>query len=139
MTRWRLHLLVQTFTFAVFPLLWWGLDAAVGRWLPADLSLGFLYLCAVPSTISSSVAMTAVARGNVAGAIFNASLSSLLGVVLTPLLVGLLASTTGQALSWTEAVLELAALLVLPLVLGQAGAAGARRVVRPVQAVHEHL
>jgi len=118
-TRWRLHLLVQGFTFGVFPLLWWVLNALVGRWLPADLSLGFLYLCAVPSTISSSVAMTGIARGNVAGAIFNASLSSLLGVVLTPLLVGLLARTTGQALSWTDAILKLAGLLVLPLVLGQ--------------------
>jgi len=118
-TRWRLHLLVQTFTFAVFPLLWLVLDTVAGRWLPDDLSLGFLYLCAVPSTISSSVAMTGVARGNVAGAIFNASLSSLLGVVLTPLLVGLLARTTGQALSWTDAVLKLAVLLVLPLALGQ--------------------
>jgi sodium/bile acid cotransporter 7 len=118
-TRWRLHLLVQGFTFGVFPLLWWVLNALVGRWIPADLSLGFLYLCAVPSTISSSVAMTGMARGNVAGAIFNASLSSLLGVVLTPLLVGLLARTTGEALSWTDAILKLAGLLVLPLVLGQ--------------------
>jgi sodium/bile acid cotransporter 7 len=118
-TRWRLHLLVQGFTFGVFPLLWWVMNALVGRWIPADLSLGFLYLCAVPSTISSSVAMTGMARGNVAGAVFNASLSSLLGVVLTPLLVGLLARTTGQTLSWTDAVLKLAGLLVLPLVLGQ--------------------
>lgn len=118
-TRWRLHLLVQGFTFGVFPLLWGALNALTGRWIPAELSLGFLYLCAVPSTISSSVAMTGIARGNVAGAIFNASLSSLLGVVLTPLLVGLLARTTGQALSWTDAVLKLAGLLVLPLVAGQ--------------------
>lgn len=118
-TRWRLHLLVQGFTFGVFPLLWWVLNALVGRWIPADLSLGFLYLCAVPSTISSSVAMTGIARGNVAGAIFNASLSSMLGVVLTPLLVAVLARTTGQALSWTDAILKLAGLLVLPLVLGQ--------------------
>jgi sodium/bile acid cotransporter 7 len=119
LTRWRLHVLVQAFTFGVFPLLWWVLNALVGQWIPADLSLGFLYLCAVPSTISSSVAMTGIARGNVAGAIFNASLSSLLGVVLTPLLVGLLARTTGQALSWTDAILKLAGLLVLPLVMGQ--------------------
>ncbi len=119
LTRWRLHLLVQSFTFGVFPLLWLLLNATVGRWLPADLSLGFLYLCAVPSTISSSVAMTAAARGNVAGAIFNASLSSLLGIVLTPLLVGLLARTTGQSLPFADAVLKLAGLLLLPLVLGQ--------------------
>lgn len=118
-TRWRLHLLVQSFTFGVFPLLWLLLNALAGRWIPADLSLGFIYLCAVPSTISSSVAMTGVARGNVAGAIFNASLSSLLGVVLTPLLVSVLSRTTGQSLSLADAVLKLAGLLLLPLVLGQ--------------------
>lgn len=118
-TRWRLHLVVQSFTFGVFPLLWLLLDALFGRWLPSGLSLGFLYLCAVPSTISSSVAMTAVARGNVAGAIFNASLSSLLGIVLTPLLVGLLGRTTGQSLPFADTVLRLTGLLLLPLVLGQ--------------------
>lgn len=62
---WRVHVVVQTFTFVVFPLLWWLGDVTVGRWLPSDLSLGLLYLCAVPSTISSSVAMTGAARGNV--------------------------------------------------------------------------
>lgn len=118
-TRWRLHLLVQAFTFGVFPLLWWALDMAAGRWVPPDMSLGFLYLCAVPSTISSSVAMTGLARGNVAGAIFNASLSSLLGVVLTPLLVSTLAATAGHSLPLADAILKLAGLLVLPLVLGQ--------------------
>ncbi|AEI67341.1 bile acid:sodium symporter family protein [Corallococcus macrosporus] len=116
---WRVHVVVQTFTFVVFPLLWWLGDAAVGRWLPSDVSLGLLYLCAVPSTISSSVAMTGAARGNVPAAIFNASLSSLLGIVLTPLIIGLFASATGQSLSMGEAVLKLATLLLLPLALGQ--------------------
>ncbi|MFP2924652.1 bile acid:sodium symporter family protein [Pyxidicoccus sp. 3LG] len=117
--QWRLHLVVQSFTFGVFPLLWLLLDLLVGRWLPADLSLGFLYLCAVPSTISSSVAMTGLARGNVPAAIFNASLSSLLGVVLTPLIVSLLAKTTGQSVPLGEAVTKLAGMLLLPLVIGQ--------------------
>ncbi|HZI15621.1 MAG TPA: bile acid:sodium symporter family protein [Myxococcus sp.] len=122
--RWRLHLLVQWFTFGVFPLLWAVLNLLVGRWLPPDLLLGFLYLCAVPSTVSSSVAMTAAARGNVAAAIFNASLSSLLGIVLTPLLVSLLATTTGQSIPLGDAILKLSTLLLLPLVIGQ--------VLRPV-------
>ncbi|WP_426752242.1 bile acid:sodium symporter family protein [Myxococcus sp. Y35] len=117
--QWRVHLVVQAFTFGVFPLLWWLSDALLGRWLPEDVSLGLLYLCAVPSTISSSVAMTGVARGNVPVAIFNASLSSLLGIVLTPLLIGLFASVTGQSLSMRDAVLKLATLLLLPLALGQ--------------------
>lgn len=117
--RWRLHVFVQAFTFVVFPLLWLGADAAIGRWVPADLWLGFLFLCAVPSTISSSVAMTAIGRGNVAGAIFNASLSGLLGIVLTPLLVNALAGAAGGNVPIGDAVLGLARLLLLPLVLGQ--------------------
>ncbi|MBZ4417367.1 bile acid:sodium symporter family protein [Myxococcus sp. RHSTA-1-4] len=117
--KWRLHVVVQAFTFGVFPLLWLLLDGVVGRWLPSELSLGFLYLCAVPSTISSSVAMTGLARGNVAAAIFNASLSSLIGVVLTPLIVSLLATTAGQSLSLGDAITKLAGLLLLPLVMGQ--------------------
>jgi len=117
--QWRIHLVVQVFTFGVFPLLWWLGDTLLGRWLPPELSMGLLYLCAVPSTVSSSVAMTGMARGNVPAAIFNASLSSLLGIVLTPLIVGLFAHVTGQALSMGEAVLKLSTLLLLPLVLGQ--------------------
>ncbi|HJW04638.1 MAG TPA: bile acid:sodium symporter family protein [Azospira sp.] len=117
--RWRVHVLVQLFTFAVFPLLWLGLDALVGRWLPAGLGLGFCYLCALPSTISSSVAMTGLARGNVPAAIFNATLSSLLGIVLTPALIALFVSVGGQWLSFGAAVLSIAKLLLLPLVLGQ--------------------
>jgi len=118
--QWRLHLLVQSFTFLVFPLLWVVLNLLFGAIVPQDLSLGFLFLCAVPSTISSSVAMTGVARGNVAGAIFNASLSSLLGIVLTPVIIGLLAHTTGESLSLGDAILKLSVLLLLPIALGQA-------------------
>lgn len=117
--QWRVHLVVQAFTFGVFPLLWWLSDVSLGRWLPSDLSLGFLYLCAVPSTISSSVAMTGLARGNVPAAIFNASLSSLLGIVLTPVIISVFAHATGQSLSMGEAVVKLATLLLLPLALGQ--------------------
>ena len=118
-TRWKLHVTVQVFTFCVFPLLFLAFRACVRGWMPTDLVLGFLYLAALPSTISSSVAMTGIARGNVAGAIFNATLSSLLGVFLTPFLVSLAAGDAGGQLSLAEAMLKIAGLLVLPLVLGQ--------------------
>lgn len=116
---WRIHLVIQGLTFAVFPLLWLLFDALFGRWLPPDLNLGFAYLCALPSTISSSVAMTALGRGNVPVAIFNATLSSLLGIVLTPLLVSALAATQAQGLSLLDTMLNIAKLLLLPIVLGQ--------------------
>ena len=98
-SRWKLHLVVQISTFALFPLWWLLLNALVGRFIPHDLLLGFFYLAVLPSTVSSSVAMTAMARGNVAAAVLNATLSTLLGVVLTPLLASLVFSgaADGQA------------------------------------------
>lgn len=73
----------------------------------------------LPSTVSSSVALTGVAKGNVPAAIFNATLSGLLGIVLTPALVALLAHVSNQGLSFLDAVLGIARMLLLPLVLGQ--------------------
>lgn len=119
LSRWKVHVFVQLCTFAVFPLLWTAADSVVGGWLPKGLALGFCYLCALPSTISSSVAMTGLARGNVPAAIFNATLSSILGVVLTPLLVAAFAGGGGPWLSFAESVLSIARLLLLPLALGQ--------------------
>ncbi|MCA2963687.1 MAG: bile acid:sodium symporter [Acidobacteriaceae bacterium] len=119
LVNWRLHLLVQLSTFVLFPLLFVPFRAVAGPWLPPDLLLGFFYLCALPSTISSSVAMTAIARGNVPAAIFNATLSSLLGVVVTPALVSLVAQTTGQAPPLGQTVTKVATLLLLPFALGQ--------------------
>ena len=123
--RWRLHLVVQAATYVAFPLLSLALVALAGAAIPPDLRLGFYYLGALPSTVSSSVAMTAAARGNVPAAIFNATLSSLLGVVLTPLLIGWMMAEGGGAggaapLPLGKVVLDLVEWLVLPLVVGQA-------------------
>lgn len=116
---WRVHLVVQVFTFAVFPLLFLLLRPGLEWALPPMLLLGFFYLCALPSTITSSVALTAAAGGNVPAAIFNATASSLLGIVLTPVLVSLMAPTTGAELSLQDAVIDIAVLLLLPFVAGQ--------------------
>ena len=118
--NWRLHLLVQTCTFVLFPLLGLGVMWALGDHVSAGLRLGIFYLCALPSTVSSSVAFTGAAKGNVAGAVFNATLSSLLGVLLTPLLVGAVMQTTGQSVPLGPVILDLLRWLVLPLALGQA-------------------
>lgn len=117
--NWKLHILVQSFTFIVFPLLFVVFRFIFGHWLPPMLLLGFFYLCVLPSTITSSVAMTGMARGNVPAAIFNATISSLIGIVMTPLLVSLMADTTGETLSFGQAVLNIATLLLLPFVIGQ--------------------
>lgn len=117
--NWRLHLMVQGFTFGVFPLLWWVSDTLLGSHVPSLLMLGFFYLCALPSTISSSVALTGSAGGNVPAAILNASLSSVLGIFLTPLLVSFVMGSGAGGIDLGSTLLDLCALLLLPLVLGQ--------------------
>ncbi len=117
--RWPLHLIVQCATFVFFPLLGWLFLKLFGRFLPTDLGTGFFYLCALPSTVSSSVAMTAAARGNVPVAVFNATLSSLIGIFLTPLWIGLVIGTSGGSLPLGKVVLDLVLWLLLPLVIGQ--------------------
>lgn len=118
--HWRLHVVVQGCTFLLFPLIGLAVLAAGGAALAPELRLGIFFLCALPSTVSSSVALTAAAKGNVPGAVFNATLSSLLGIALTPLWLELVTPAGGQhALPLGAVVRDLVIWLLLPLVAGQ--------------------
>ncbi|WP_434383034.1 bile acid:sodium symporter family protein [Melittangium boletus] len=88
MGHWRLHGVVLASTFVLFPLLGGALCWALDGWVDPPLLLGFMFLCLLPSTVQSSIAFTSMAGGNVAAAVCSASASNLLGVFLTPLLVG---------------------------------------------------
>ena len=87
-------------------------------WLGPELMLGVLYLCTLPSTVQSSIAFTSIAGGNVAAAVCSASLSNLLGVVLTPLLVSILLSRDGNAAIDLESVCRIVLQLALPFCVG---------------------
>lgn len=117
--NWRLHLLIQSCTFLLCPLLGLALLSSVGRHWPTDLRTGIFFLCALPSTVSSSVALTVAANGNAPAAVFNATLSSLIGVVLTPLWLGLVLGAAGNPLPIGSVVLDLVQWLVVPLLVGQ--------------------
>ncbi|QVK23501.1 bile acid:sodium symporter [Shewanella dokdonensis] len=117
--NWRLHLLTQSTTFVLYPLLWLCFAWLFNLLLPAALALGFCYLLVLPSTISSSVAMTSVAHGNVPGAIFNASLSNVIGIFITPLLVGWFMGVAGGSLDLTHTIISIAKMLLLPMLAGQ--------------------
>lgn len=117
--NWKLHVMVQLFTFLVFPVLWLISSKLFGSYVPALLMLGFLYLCALPSTISSSVALTGSAGGNVPAAILNASMSSVFGIFMTPWLVSLVVGTGSGGIDLGSTLLDLCLMLLLPLVLGQ--------------------
>ncbi|EGF92663.1 sodium Bile acid symporter family protein [Asticcacaulis biprosthecium C19] len=118
--NWRLHLFVHAATFILFPAIGFAVFFGTQGILPSDVRLGFFYLCALPSTISSSVAMTALGKGNVPGAVFDATLSGLIGMVITPLLVSMVAHTaTGGQLDVLPAIRDVAITLLLPFLAGQ--------------------
>lgn len=117
--HWRLHLVILAFTFVVFPIVGQALRLLEGWLLPEVLLAGVLYLCAIPSTVQSSIAFTSIAKGNVAGAIVSASASNLLGVVLTPLIVVLTMGTAGHVALHVGAVWDLVLQILLPFVAGQ--------------------
>ncbi len=117
-SRWKLHFIVQATTFLVFPLIGLVLMHLAKPWLSADLELGLFYLCALPSTVSSSVAMTAAARGNVPVAVFNATISSIIGIVLTPLWMSLVVTQQSGHMDTFGVILDLVQWLLLPLIIG---------------------
>jgi len=116
--HWRLHLTILACTFVLFPLLGMGFKPLEGWLLTPELFIGVLFLCALPSTVQSSIAFTSLARGNVPAAVVSASLSSILGVFLTPLLLALLTGTAGGMHNPGEAILGIMLQLLVPFVAG---------------------
>lgn len=118
LTNWRLQGLTFGATYLLFPVAGFLLAAIFGPLLGATVTLGILFLAVLPSTVQSSIAFTSIAGGNVPAAICAASVSNLVGVVLTPALVALLLHT-GDGGVRVESVIKIATQILLPFVLGQ--------------------
>ncbi|WP_309089531.1 bile acid:sodium symporter family protein [Phenylobacterium sp.] len=114
---WKVHLCVFIGTFVMFPIIGLTARAATGPFLDPTIGAGILLLTLMPSTVQSSIAFTALARGNVPAAVCSASASNLLGIVITPILVGLFLSRQGGGLS-AEAVTKIVCQLLLPFLAG---------------------
>jgi solute carrier family 10 (sodium/bile acid cotransporter), member 7 len=121
--NWKLHVIIQSFTFLIFPVV--GLTFAFilrAIWPdePQAVRDGFLYLCVLPSTVSTSVVLTSVAGGNTAAAILSAAFSNIVGVILTPILVSLLMHATGKTGSGSlgHLLLAITRLTLLPFAAG---------------------
>jgi sodium/bile acid cotransporter 7 len=97
-THWRLHAAIGGTTFVAFPLLGISLCGAFPHLLPTQLWLGMLFVCALPSTVQSSIALTSIAGGNVPGAVCSATASNIAGIVLAPLLFGAMSNLHGSAM-----------------------------------------
>ena len=118
-TDWRLHATILAITYVAFPAAAFALAAAAPALLSAGLWAGFLFLSALPSTVQSSIAYTAIARGNVAAAVAAAAFSNLAGVFLTPLLVALMLGAVGAAIS-PAGIGKIVLLLFAPFLIGHA-------------------
>ncbi len=119
--NWRLQLMVFFYTFIFFPIVTPLLRPVFEPLVGQALFMGLVYVACLPSTVQSSIAFTAVAGGNVPAAVCSASVSSLLGVFLTPLLVGLLFSqaNTSSTEVGLDTILKICYQILLPFALGQ--------------------
>jgi len=117
LTHWRLHLTILGSTFIFFPIVGVLGSKAWPGLLPHDLWVGMLFLCALPSTVQSAIAFVSMARGNVPAAIASASASQMLGILMTPLLMGLMAGAHGGGVN-LKGIGEIAAQILLPFVVG---------------------
>ncbi len=117
--NWRLHLLVLASSFVLFPVLGWTITRSAAGFTTPEILSGLLYLSLLPSTVQSSIAFTAMARGNVPAAVCSASLSNITGILLTPVLVGLLIHVEGSAPGVSlDAIQAIMLQLLLPFLVG---------------------
>lgn len=117
LSNWKLHLVVQSTTFLVFPLVVLLFYAIWGH-PDSYLWLGTFYLAALPSTVSSSVVMVSIAGGNLPAAIFNASISSMVGIFITPLWMDLMLPETAMSFDLTDTFIKLSLQVLFPVIIG---------------------
>lgn len=119
-TNWRMHLVVQLGTFVLFPFLVLLFYYFVKNTSYFPVWLSIYFLACLPSTVSSSVVMVSVAKGNVTSAIFNASISGLIGIVMTPLLMSFFVNSSPAETGNEEKTIinQLLLMVLLPILIG---------------------
>ncbi len=132
--HWRLQLTIFAFTFVLFPLFMLAASPLLTALVTPVFFGGFLYLACLPSTVQGCVVFTSIAGGNVAAAICSAPMSSILGIVLSPLLVSLLFESAGMQMGVSlDAIQKVCFFVLLPFVVGQL----VQRWVRPWSLRHK--
>lgn len=116
--NWKLHLLVQASSFVLFPLIIISIYPFIKTENNHIIWLGFMFLAALPSTVSSSVVMVSMAKGNIPAAIFNASISGLIGILVTPLWMGLFLKQNTTEFDLGTIYLKLITEILLPVIFG---------------------
>jgi len=116
--NWRLHVLIQSSTFIFFPVLILLIHYIFGNQSNQLLWLGVFYVAALPSTVSSSVVMVSIAGGNIPAAIFNASISSILGVFITPIWMTFFIGDMYTEMNTSQVIIKLCFQVLIPVIVG---------------------
>ncbi|MBN1924450.1 MAG: bile acid:sodium symporter [Prolixibacteraceae bacterium] len=116
--NWKMHLTIQSLTFLFFPVLVLLSYPFFRHSAYFQLWLAVFFLSALPGTVSSCVVMVSIARGNIAGSIFNASISGIIGILLTPLWMGFFLDASTEGFSFMNTILDLVFQILIPLVIG---------------------
>lgn len=116
--NWKLHALVQIATFLIIPVLVLAFHPFLRSEEQEIIWLAFFFLAVLPSTVSSSVVMVSLAKGNIPAAIFNASISGIIGIAITPLWMGLFIQEAQTDFDFTDIYIKLILQIIFPVVAG---------------------
>lgn len=118
MSNWKMHVSIQLTTFLLFPLLILPFYPLLKGTNLEIFWMGMFFLAALPSTVSSSVVMVSIAGGNIPGAIFNASISGIIGIVMTPFWMGLFLAGQQTGFDFSHVLVQLITQIIVPVVAG---------------------
>lgn len=118
MSNWKMHVAIQLTTFLLFPLLILPFYPFLKETNLSIFWMGMFFLAALPSTVSSSVVMVSIAGGNIPGAIFNASISGIIGIVMTPFWMGLFLTGAQEGFDFSHVLVQLITQIIVPVVAG---------------------
>ena len=120
--QWKLHLFIQLWILLGSAVVLMGMGFLLSQFTSSGIHIGFYYLALLPTTISSAVTFTTHAGGNVSAAIFNTTLSNIIGVFWVPIVCLYLFSAGGSLSEGFvfEMLLKLSKLILLPMIIGQA-------------------
>ena len=118
MSNWKMHGTIQLTTFLLFPLLILPFYPLLKSTNLEIFWMGMFFLAALPSTVSSSVVMVSIAGGNIPGAIFNASISGMIGIVITPFWMGLFLTGQQAGFDFSHVLIQLITQIIVPVVAG---------------------
>ena len=118
-SNYRLHLLIQSYTLMLIPLLM-NLASPVLLRLPLDrwVISGLLVVSCLPPPVSSAVILTKAIGGNEAASILNSAIGSFLGIFFSPFLIYLSLGLT-SSVPFYSIVQTLALTVLFPLLMGQ--------------------